>query len=99
MAVGHLIIRRYKMNIRPENFRPIYFQWFGEAADLIVGQMLCPQLEHINFIISINTTFFSLQSITMITIYNNVIHVGIRFILSAFSVHERKMLLHFQWGK
>ena len=37
----------------------------------------------------------------MITIYNNVdnvIHVGIRFIFSAFSVHKRKMLLHFQWG-
>ena len=37
MAVGHLTIRRYKINIRP-----IIFQWFGEAADLIVGQMLCP---------------------------------------------------------
>ena len=35
----------------------------------------------------------------MITIYNNVIHVDIRFMFSAFSVHKRKMLLHFQWGK
>ena len=43
MAVGHLTIRRYKINIRPENFRPMIFQWFGEAADLIVGQMLCPR--------------------------------------------------------
>ena len=41
MAVGHLTIRRYKINIRPENFRSMIFQWFGEAADLIVGQMLC----------------------------------------------------------
>ena len=41
MAVGHLTIRRYKINIRPENFRLMIFQWFGEAADLIVGQMLC----------------------------------------------------------
>ena len=43
MAVGHLKIRRYEINIRPENFRPMIFQWFGEAADLIVGQMLCPR--------------------------------------------------------
>ena len=43
MAVGYLTIRRYKINIRPENFRPMIYQWFGEAADLIVGQMLCPQ--------------------------------------------------------
>ena len=43
MAVGHLTIRRYKINIRLENLRPMIFQWFGEAADLIVGQMLCPR--------------------------------------------------------
>ena len=42
MAVGHLTIRLYKINIRPENFRPMIFQCFGEAADLIVGQTLCP---------------------------------------------------------
>ena len=46
MAVGHLTIRRYKINIRPENFRPMIFQLFGEAADLIVGQMLCPPFQH-----------------------------------------------------
>ena len=43
MAVGHLTIRRYKINIRPEKFRPMIFQWFGEAANLIVGQMLVPK--------------------------------------------------------
>ena len=42
MAVGHLTIRRYKINIRPEYFRPMIFQSFGEAADLVVGQLLCP---------------------------------------------------------
>ena len=45
MAVGHLTIRRYKINFRPENFRPMIFQWFGKAADLIVGQMLCPRFQ------------------------------------------------------
>ena len=44
MAVGHLTIRQYKINIRPENFRPMILQWFGEAADLIVGEMLCPTI-------------------------------------------------------
>ena len=43
MVVGHLTIRRYKINIRPENFRLMIFQWLGEAADSIVGQILCPQ--------------------------------------------------------
>ena len=43
MAVGHLTIRRYKINIRPEYFRPMIFQSFGEAANLVVGQMLCPR--------------------------------------------------------
>ena len=46
MAVGHLTIRRYKINIRPEYFRPMIFQSFGETADLVVGQMLCPPYQH-----------------------------------------------------
>ena len=57
MAVSHLTIRRYKINIRPENFRPMIFQCFGEAADLIVGQMLYLLLRRLSSCIFSNCLF------------------------------------------
>ena len=43
MAVDHLTIRRYKINIRPENFRPMIFQWFGEGPIWLSAKCLTPR--------------------------------------------------------
>ena len=84
MAVGHLIIRRYKINIRPENFRPIIFQWFGKAADLIVGQMLCPRRKwgYMTYVIKCyNISFITLLMLNLIDSQRYGIIINLDFLI------------------